>query len=208
VPMVNDGGFLADLLVGLLAGPSTKDVVVAHQFTGVSLSRGSAVTALANIEVFKGGGLTYTGGEWRADAPLRHPALTFPGDTRSTPVARFALPEIATIPRHVPGAHVEGVAEEGLFAAFTALTEDMLAALPTEAPAERAGGFTLLAEVDGKRGIVEGTDTYGTTAITIGQAAQRLLTTGPKPGVLAPAQAFDPAEFLDSLASHGVRVRV
>jgi short subunit dehydrogenase-like uncharacterized protein len=208
MPMVNDGGFLADLLVALVANSSTKDVVVAHKFTDGGLSRGSALTALANAEMFKGGGLTYSDGGWHTDAALKHPSLVFPGDGKPTPVARFALPEIATIPRHVPAAHVEGVAEEGLVAAFTALTEDMLATLPTTAPSERTDGFTLLAEADGKRGVIEGTDTYGTTAIVAAEAAQRLLTTGAKPGVLAPAQAFDPITFLDSLAVHGVHVRV
>ncbi|MET0234912.1 MAG: saccharopine dehydrogenase NADP-binding domain-containing protein [Kibdelosporangium sp.] len=208
VPMVNDGGFLADLLVGMLAGPSTKDVVVAHQFTGGALSRGSARTALANAEMFTSGGLTYTDGKWQNGIPLRHPELVFPGDDEPTHVVRFPLPEIATIPRHVPTAHVEGVAGEGQFAALTALTPDMLGNLPTQAPAERTGRFELLAEVDGKRGVIEGADTYGTTAIVVAEAAQRLLSTGAKPGVLAPAQAFDPVTILDSLAAYGVTLRI
>jgi short subunit dehydrogenase-like uncharacterized protein len=58
------------------------------------------------------------------------------------------------------------------------------------------------------RGTVQGIDTYGTTAVIAAECALRL-TIGPaKPGVLAPAQAFDPASFLDSLAEHGIRYAI
>jgi short subunit dehydrogenase-like uncharacterized protein len=47
-------------------------------------------------------------------------------------------------------------------------------------------------------------DTYGITAVIAAAAARRLVTDGARPGVLAPAQAFDPAAFLADLAPHGV----
>lgn len=62
--------------------------------------------------------------------------------------------------------------------------------------------------------MVRGTDTYGSTAVIAVEAARRLAVDGAPPGVLAPAQAFDPADFLRVLAGHGIitdepdRVRV
>ncbi|CAM3551142.1 saccharopine dehydrogenase NADP-binding domain-containing protein [Kibdelosporangium persicum] len=205
IPMVNDGGFLADLLVGMLASPDAQDVVVVHRFSDVELSRGSARTALANRDLFTSGGLTFVDGQWRSGAPQKHTEMTFPGEETPVPLVKFAMPEIATIPRHLPARHVEGLAEQALSTAFTALTEDMIESFP-ESPGH-AGTFTLLADVDGRRGVVDGADTYGITAVTVVEAAHRLITTGAKPGVLAPAQAFDPADFLDSLASRGVRTQ-
>jgi short subunit dehydrogenase-like uncharacterized protein len=55
------------------------------------------------------------------------------------------------------------------------------------------------------RGVVSGPDTYGTTAVVAVEAARRLAPDGAKPGVLAPAQAFDPTDFLNHLAPHGIR---
>lgn len=37
------------------------------------------------------------------------------------------------------------------------------------------------------------------------EAARRLIADGAKPGVLTPAQAFDPAGFLDFLTARGLR---
>ena len=49
---------------------------------------------------------------------------------------------------------------------------------------------------------------YGVTAAACAEAVQRLTTSGltadgePRSGALSPAEAFDPAEFLDSLAGY------
>jgi short subunit dehydrogenase-like uncharacterized protein len=211
--MVNDGGFLADLLAGLTAArlAQVDDVLVAHRSLGSSgLSRGSGRTALANLRTFKDGGLVYDQGRWRSGLPAKHSSIMFPADTEPTPVERFALPEVATIPRHVLAAHVEGIAESDLLARFTALTPELVECLP-EAPAEerrRAARFVLVADVSGNgdqaRGVIEGTDTYGTTAIVVVEAAYRLTLGDTPAGVLAPSQAFDPAGFLNSLAPHGI----
>ena len=42
----------------------------------------------------------------------------------------------------------------------------------------------------------------------VGESALRLTGSPAKPGVLAPAQAYDPADFLNSLAVHGVRYTI
>jgi short subunit dehydrogenase-like uncharacterized protein len=56
------------------------------------------------------------------------------------------------------------------------------------------------------RGIVEGEDFYGLTAAALAAGANRLATTdGRAAGVLPPALAFDPADFLDDLAGRGLR---
>ncbi|WP_433269542.1 saccharopine dehydrogenase NADP-binding domain-containing protein [Actinosynnema sp. CS-041913] len=207
VPMVNDGGFLVDLLAGAMASrlDRIEDVVVAHRFTGdVGLSRGSGRSALANLRMFRDGGLVHTDGRF-SDGPVKTSSITFPGDAEPSPVGKFALPEVATIPRHVHARRVEAVAEADLIALFDAVTADMVEALP-ENPG-RDGGFVLLAEMTGERrlrGVVEGTDPYGTTAVVAAEAARRLAAGAVESGVLAPAQAFDPVDFLDSLAPHGV----
>lgn len=55
------------------------------------------------------------------------------------------------------------------------------------------------------RGVVSGADTYGSTAVMAVESARLLAERGAKPGVLAPAEAFDPASFLDFLSGYGVR---
>jgi short subunit dehydrogenase-like uncharacterized protein len=52
---------------------------------------------------------------------------------------------------------------------------------------------------------VSGSDLYGLTARTTTEGALRCAAEGyDRRGALAPAQAFDPADFLDSLRSAGV----
>jgi short subunit dehydrogenase-like uncharacterized protein len=78
----------------------------------------------------------------------------------------------------------------------------------------RAVRWTIVAGAEGEdgrtvRGIVHGPDIYGLTAKTVTQAAIELADpTFTGSGALAPAQAVDPAEFLDGLAAVGVRWQV
>jgi short subunit dehydrogenase-like uncharacterized protein len=60
---------------------------------------------------------------------------------------------------------------------------------------------------DGRRarGVVQGLDTYGTTAVIAVESACRLISDRAKPGALAPAQAQHPAAFLDLLVLHGIQ---
>jgi hypothetical protein len=211
--MANDGGFLADLLVALTARGLGQigDVVIAHRTTGsAGLSRGSGRTSLANLATFVGGGVVHVDGEWRADVPSVRTTVTYPGDVTPSPVVRFAMPEIVTIPRHIRARHVEAVSDAALANLFTALTPAMVESMPEGPPeaARRNARFLLVADVDGgsgsARGVIEGSDTYGTTAVVAVELARRLAQGGVEPGVLAPAQAVDAADFLDALASHGV----
>jgi short subunit dehydrogenase-like uncharacterized protein len=64
-------------------------------------------------------------------------------------------------------------------------------------------------EHDGRRRIVvEGVDPYGLTGEILARTAARLVAGKQRAsGVLSPAQAFDPAQTLDSLADLGVSWR-
>jgi short subunit dehydrogenase-like uncharacterized protein len=61
-----------------------------------------------------------------------------------------------------------------------------------------------LAEGARRTAVVEGPDTYGSTAVITVESARRLVDDGVPGGVLAPAEAFDPAEPLAFLSGHGV----
>ncbi|MFB4266818.1 hypothetical protein [Nonomuraea sp. GTA35] len=53
-----------------------------------------------------------------------------------------------------------------------------------------------------------GLDGHGMTAVIAVEGARRLVADGAPAGALTPAQAFDPASFLDHLTAHGVTWQV
>lgn len=123
------------------------------------------------------------------------------------------MPEVVTIPRHVRVRRVEGVTEAALGDRLNMpLTPQLIDSLP-EGPDEdsrRGQRFTYVLDATAAggrraRGVVQGPDTYGTTAVIAVEGARRLIADPAAPGVLAPAQAYDPAGFLDFLAPHGIR---
>jgi short subunit dehydrogenase-like uncharacterized protein len=211
VPAATDGGVPGDLIAHLLAGrvEPVEEIVTAHRIVG---GGGMSRSVLATIETLRSGGIGYEDGDWRPGTPARRTAMTFPGSPEPVPVVRFALQEVVTVPRHVRVRRVEGVAEAALGARFTSAVDPALIESVPEGPAEesrRDQEFTIVVDATGRdgrsaRGMVSGPDTYGTTAVIAVEAARRLAADGAKPGVLAPAQAFDPADFLDFLAPYGV----
>jgi short subunit dehydrogenase-like uncharacterized protein len=214
VPATTDGGVPGDLIAHLLAeriGP-LNEITAAHAIAGgVSMSRGSLRSLLETLDTIKSGGLIYEDGDWHADTAARHTSIIFPGDPEATPVMKFALQEVITVPRHVNVRRVEAVADAALGTRFAAISPELLDSLPEGPPEEdrRAQRFTIVVDAigsDGRsaRGVVRGPDAYGTTAVIAVEAARRLASGRTVPGVLAPAQAFDPASFLDFLARHGV----
>ena len=216
VPAMTDGGVPGDLVAHLLAGRvgPLEEIVTAHRIVGGGgMSRGSLRSVLATLETLRSGGLGYEDGEWVPGAPARRTTMTFPGGAERVPVVRFALQEVVTVPRHVRVRRVEGVAEAALGARLTSAIDPALVESLPEGPAEesrRTQEFTIVVEavgLDGRsaRGVVSGPDTYGTTAVIAVEGARRLAAGGVRPGVLAPAQAFDPAAFLGFLAPYGVR---
>ena len=215
VPATNDGCLPGDLIAHLIADqvPSIDEVTISHVIVGGGgPSRGSLRSALHTIDAFTTGGLTYDHGEWHTRLPARHTSVILPGDSEPTEMAQLPLTEVVTIPRHVSVDHVEGLVEASLSARLsTPLSPTIINTLP-EGPTEEARltqRFTyvidaITANGNTVRGLVKGTDTYGTTATVAVEAAHRLIADGAKPGVLAPAQAFDPAGFLDFLTAHGL----
>ncbi|MEW2357660.1 saccharopine dehydrogenase NADP-binding domain-containing protein [Spirillospora sp. NPDC029432] len=215
VPAANDGCAPTDLLAHLLAeryGPLdtlTSTHVIAG---GGGMSRGSLRSLAETVDHFRTGGLAYENGDWRTGtAPLRT-EITLPGDPRPTPVMRAPLPEVVTIPRHITVRALEGAVEAALSARLnTAPTPEIIDGLP-EGPAEDARDgqrFTYVLDArtatgEDARAVVRGRDTYGITAAIAAEAATRLITAPAAPGVLAPAQAYDPTDFLDALAPHGL----
>jgi hypothetical protein len=214
-------------------------------------------SVLATLESVRSGGLAYDDGDWRPGTPARHTAVTLPAEPEATPVTRFPLPEVVTIPRHVAVRHLEGLAEADLVRRLTGLVPSAVIDGLPEGPAQKGlvrrltgpvpsavidglpGGpieegmvrpsgpvpsavvdslpegpteegrqgqrFTYVLDalgVDGRRarGIVRGSDTYGTTATIAVESARRLVAEPAGAGVLAPAQAFGPRDFLDHLA--------
>lgn len=216
VPMVNDGGFLTDLLASLTSRgvADAADIVTAHRLSGAGMSRGSARTALANAASFADGGLAFSGGQWRRDITPQSRSVTFPGSTDPSPVVRLPAGEVVTIPRHVEARHVEAVIDAEFAARFGAMTAAQAEAMPDGPTQDRRRGerFLLVADIAGPRhrarGVIEGIDIYGTTAVAVVEAAKRLTAARVKPGVLAPAQAFDAADFIGALAAHGIRCTV
>jgi short subunit dehydrogenase-like uncharacterized protein len=216
VPATNDACVPGDLIAHLLAervGP-VEEITSTHVIAGGGgMSRGSLRSVVETIDAIKAGGLAYDGGEWRAGTPARHTSITLPGDSEATSVVKFPLSEVVTIPRHVHVRYIEGLAEAALSTRLnTLVTPEIIDGLP-EGPTEdsrRAQRFTYVIDAVGTsgrraRGIVRGSDTYGTTAVIAVESARRLVTDSAGPGVLAPAQAYDPAGFLDCLAPYGIR---
>jgi short subunit dehydrogenase-like uncharacterized protein len=220
VPAATDGGVPGDLLAHLIGdrlGP-LADLTVAHLLEGTgAMSRGSLRSLLASADDLASGGLRHSAGGWQpAGGPVRS-LLTVPGRQDPVPVVRFPLPEVVSIPRHVTVDEVDGaVAAATLDALAGGLPgEDDIDSLPEgPTPAQRAGGrFTVAVIGHGIDGgaataLAEGADTYGTTAVIAAACALRLAEGPPRSGVLAPAQAFEPRELLDSLATVGLSWRI
>jgi short subunit dehydrogenase-like uncharacterized protein len=214
LPGANDDCLTSDLAAHLAAervAPADELVIgVDLRGSGAPPTRGTLRSVIANRDAFAGGGLAYADGSWSPGLPARRATLTFPGEPRPAPVVRFALPGVITIPRHVPARHLEGLAKAELAALFSAATTELINSVPEgpTADSRRAGGWFIVAEAVGRdgrtaRATVEGTDTYGSTAMIAVESARRLATDGAEPGVLAPAQAFDPITFLDFLTRRG-----
>ena len=216
VPAANDGCVPVDLVAHVLAdrlGP-VEEVVTAHAVAGGGgMSRGSLRSAIATIDAIRAGGIAYHDGDWRTGVPARRAAVMLPGRPEPTPVTPFPVSEVVTIPRHIRVRHVQGLAEAALGDRLSVPpAPEVIDGLP-DGPgqdARRAQRFTYLVDATGTdgrrvRGLVQGSDTYGTTAVIVVEAARRLIAGAAEPGVHAPAQAYDPAAFLDVLAPHGLR---
>jgi short subunit dehydrogenase-like uncharacterized protein len=210
----------ADFAAALAAqalGRRPESVDVFYHLTGARPSRGTLRTNLRRIGepcfVWQGG---VPVPRRIGDDPRRFP---FPEPVGLAAVARWPGGEVLTVPRHTGAPSV---------AVFLGMPKPAAAVLrnPRSAAAlqragrilvgNRPGGpsgdarrqarFVIVAEArtaDGPaaRCVVEGSDLYGVTAATCAEAAQRLgASLEPPSGVLAPAEVFDPGNFLDTLS--------
>jgi hypothetical protein len=216
-----------DMLATLAAGglEPLERVAIAVDVHGGRNNRGSLVTLLDIA--YHGDALRYASGElqaagrrvragrWRFSDGYRAPMMRFPGAEivlvpRHLDVGRVdvSFTSRSALPRHVPGsagipamATVEWVARSPLYPLVRSLTERLPAPsgdipyVTVECEAsnrERARRFRLTA-----RGA------YRFTAAAVCEAARRVVAPGFQlVGPLTPAQAFDPAAFLDALGQH------
>jgi short subunit dehydrogenase-like uncharacterized protein len=224
-----------DLIASLTAegmGP-LDEIVIAYAVRGFAPTRG---TASSTLEIMRGGDVEWRdgrsqpapkqadGGRWSFPAPI--------GEQRTL---RYPAGEQITVPQHIETARVRTLLSGMMLPArlmpLVPLTMPLVGlAMRTpikraanavigrmpEGPSEsdrHASRFLIVAEARAgsrvRRGTVSGPDVYGLTARTTVEGA--LLAADPafdRSGALAPAQAFDPASFLDSLADFGVDYEV
>ncbi|HKN38078.1 MAG TPA: saccharopine dehydrogenase NADP-binding domain-containing protein [Acidimicrobiia bacterium] len=210
----------ADLVAALAAralGRPPETVEIAYRLAGARPSRGTLRTNLRRAglpcPVWEDGRLA---SRRVGDDPR---PFAFPEPYGPVAVARWPGGEVLSVPRHTGARSVAVFLAMPKAAAavfrnprLTALLQPVGRALVgqgTGGPAEAARGrarFAVVAEAragdDVARGVIEGHDLYGVTAAACGEAVQRLGTGGRPAGVLAPAEAFDPEEFLGALSGY------
>jgi short subunit dehydrogenase-like uncharacterized protein len=222
-----------DLIASLTAAgmEPLDEITIAYRVGGFGATRGTALSAL---EIFRGGDVEWREGGWRP-APRRADGggFHFPQPVGEKRTLRYPAGEQITVPKHIQTARVRtllsgmalpppplaSLAVPALGLAMRTPLRHAAGALINrmpEGPSEedrRKSRFIVSCEAKAgsrtRRGSVTGTDVYGLTAVTTSEAA--LLTADPsfdRRGALAPAQAFDPAAFLDSLSGFGVEYEV
>lgn len=221
VPAATDAVLPTDLLGHLVAErvAPVLEITSTHVLRRAdAMSRGSLRTLMGMTEALRTGRVftRYADGAWHTDAPSGPVGVVLPGAAEPVEANWFPLGEVVTVPRHVPARRMTGLLEASLAVRLsTLLTPELIDSLP-EGPtqeARRAQSFTYVLDAVGEdgrraRGVVRGADTYGTTAVVAVEAANRLAAGGTGPGVLAAAEAYEPADFLDFLRGHGVEWRV
>ncbi|MFQ6392846.1 saccharopine dehydrogenase family protein [Nocardia sp. KC 131] len=214
VPAMADDGGPGDLIAALTASrvPEVAEVVIADLRLPGSASRG---TARSMASVFEEGPWEFVDGEWIAATEPGPEPIVPPGEAVAVPVSAFALPGVVTIPRHVRTRRVRSAIRTEVAALFSALTSDIVESIPESIArdARQAGRWLMMAEAigtDGRRarGWVAGSDGYRLTAVIAVEAARRLAAGGAPAGALAPAEAFDAADFLDFLTPEAVTWQV
>ncbi|MEW9555525.1 trans-acting enoyl reductase family protein [Nonomuraea sp. NPDC050783] len=208
-------------MIAHLAGAEVEpldELTIAYQTNDFDMTRG---TIRSSLQVLLDGDLAYEEGRWRSAEGLavKRTSFTFPGQSEERPTTRWPGAEIVTVPRHVRARRVEIITDAAVFGpelvslmqAPADQWDAIIGRLPEGPSAERrpVSEFTIVAEAvgaDGRRatGVVHAHDIYGSAAVFTVEAARRLAAGEAKAGVLSPAQAFDPAAFLDGLASYGV----
>ncbi|MEU6747825.1 saccharopine dehydrogenase NADP-binding domain-containing protein [Spirillospora sp. NPDC046719] len=215
VPGLADDGGPGDLIAALVAArlDVVDDLLVADLRRPGAVSRGTARSMAAADGAAP---LEYRDGDWvPAPAGDTGRTIALPGEPEKVAVAPFALPGVVTVPRHVRARRVRAAIRTEVAALFGSLTSEAVESVP-ERPdeASRAGArWLMLAEASDPsgrtvRGVVTGTDAYGTTAVIAVEGARRLVADGAPAGTRTPAEAFDPADLLGFLEASGATWRV
>jgi short subunit dehydrogenase-like uncharacterized protein len=229
VALVSGMGFdyaPGDLLASLTAegmGP-LEEIVLAYCVHDFAPTQG---TALSGLEIMRGGDVVWRdGGRRPAPRSADGGRFRFPEPIGEQRMLRYPAGEQITVPRHIETSQVRTlltgmVVPPRLMPLAVAATPLLGPAMrtplrraagalvrrlpvgPNEA-ARKAAKFTISCEARAgertRRGVARGSDVYGLTAVSLAHAA--LLCADPaydRHGALAPAQAFDPASFLDAL---------
>ena len=222
-----------DMLAALVAegmGP-LEEIVVAYHVDGFAPTHGTALSAL---EIMRGGDVVWADGDWRA-APRSADGgrWRFPEPIGEQRMLRYPAGEQITVPRHVETARVRtllsgmvvpprlmpvvAAASPLLGLAMRTPLRNAMGALVRRLPAapsendRKKSRFTIDCEARSAAGVRHGTlrgsDVYGLTASCLAHGA--MLCADPaydRRGALAPAQAFDPTEFLAALDDFDVVV--
>ncbi|HYZ20183.1 MAG TPA: NmrA family NAD(P)-binding protein [Gaiellaceae bacterium] len=183
------------------------EVIVANEQSGLVFSRGSRRTLAEIMEqpqsAWENGALLPS----RFGATTRH--VRFPSGERT--VVEWPGPEPLAVPRHVDVRTVRSYARAPRAAAVAGRFADRFAPLVRlstrvgrEGPSpekRRKARFTVVAEArgpsGGRRATILGRDVYGTAALLLARAADGLARDeASQRGALAPAEAFEPRQFL------------
>jgi short subunit dehydrogenase-like uncharacterized protein len=222
-----------DMIAALTAegmGP-LNELVLAYSVRGFGPSRG---TMHSTLRILGGDDVEYRDGTWRpTPRSVDQGTWEFPAPVGEQRMVRYPSGEQITVPRHVDTRRVSTslsaatvMPSSRLAPAAPALMPlmqltmrtplrragDALIARMPEGPsdeARRASRFMISCEARAgstrRRGTVTGGDAYGLTAATTVHGALLAAASGYEGrGALAPSQAFDPADFLSSLAEFGV----
>ncbi|MFC9993224.1 saccharopine dehydrogenase family protein [Nocardia sp. NPDC127526] len=210
IPGITDNNLPGDLLGHLTSRrvPGPAALVVSHLSRSKGNgSKGSAKTVLASLDWFTSGGYHYEDGELRTGPLTRFTEVTMPGDTTPTAVSKFPQSPVITIPRHSDVAYVAGILDSEILTHLGEFTPEALESIP-DAPSSDLRYHVIVDTVgtDGTqvRGLVSGVDSYRDSALMAAEVATRLATGTARPGALAPAEAFDPVDLLDSFVPHGL----
>ncbi|MBL1077453.1 saccharopine dehydrogenase NADP-binding domain-containing protein [Nocardia sp. 2] len=200
------GDLLAYLTTRRVQGPA--ELVISHlSLSGGHGSKGSAKTVLANLDSFRDGGFHYENGEFRTGPATRYTEMVFPGAAAPTAVGKFPQSSVLTIPRHSDVSYVAGALDATILGHLSGFTAEAIEAMPDTPDSDLR--YYLIVDTYGAdgavvRGLLSGVDSYRDSAIMAVEVAARLGTGVAKPGALAPAEAFDPEDFLNALAPHGI----
>lgn len=211
------------------------DVYLGYCVQAFGPSRGTAASAIGQVS---GGDVEWRDGALvDASQSVRRPDYDFGGEIGTQRMTRYPAGEQITVPRHVETRNVRTALTAGTSAGhprlaplvpFTMPVLQRLLRTPARGAIERAvarlpegpsvedrrrARFRIACEARAggrmRRGVIDGGDVYGLTAVTMVEGALRLAEPGyAKAGALAPSQAYDPADFLAAIADAGITYEI